>query len=174
MEVNFTYSYPDYRALTRAIENHGKYAKLAWIFLIGIILINIAISVFFIAWILLEGRDFKPIHFANAGLGLLLAFVFYILKPIYLKNYYKKQMLDGKLVHMSFNDKGLNINMPSFTGTHEWDAIILADQQPEHFFLWINKIQAYVVPKRSFASTADIENFKHLVAEKVTNQELIK
>ena len=174
MEVNFTYTYADYAALIKAMDSRGRFARLSWMFLLFIIAVNIAITLFFVIWTTSNGLDLKLIHFANAGIGLLLALVFYVLKPLYLRHYYKKQMLDGKVVGMKFEDFGLKIHMPSFEGTHEWEAIILADEQPEHFQLWINKIQAYVVPKRGFANAQEIETFKQLVSSKVKNQELLQ
>lgn len=174
MNVSFTYTYSDYAALTKAMQNHGRFAKHFWILLYLVIFANFAASAFFIYETLSNNQPLELIHFANAVLALLLIVVFYVLKPLYLKHYYKKQMIDGKQINLAFSDQGLAVDMPSFNGTHDWPAIIRADEEPEHFLLWINKVQAYCVPKRGFSSTDDIKNFKTLVAEKVPNQEFIK
>ena len=174
MNVSFTYTYSDYAALTKAMEKHGRFAKYSWILLYLAIFANFAASAFFIYETISNNRPLELIYFANAALALLLIVVFYVLKPLYLKHYYKKQMIDGKLINLAFSDQGLEVDMPSFNGTHDWPAIIRADEEPEHFLLWINKVQAYCVPKRGFSNTSDMENFKSLVAEKVPNQEQIK
>jgi hypothetical protein len=174
MNVSFTYTYSDYAALTKAMEKHGRFAKYSMLIGIIIVLLNVAASAFFIFETLSAGGALKLVHFANAGLAMLIIVFIYVLKPLYLKHYYKKQMIDGKLINLAFSNQGLAVDMPSFNGTHDWQAIIRADEEPEHFLLWINKVQAYCVPKRGFSSTDDIENFKTLVAEKVPNQEVIK
>lgn len=174
MNVSFTYTYFDYSALIKAMSKHGKYAKYAWIVLYLIIFANFAASAIFIFKMLSNNYALQFIHFANAAIGVLLLLVLYVLKPLYLKHYYKKQMIDGKEVKLGFSDDGLKVEMPSFNANHAWPAIIRADEEPEHFLLWINKVQAYCVPKRGFVSAADIEEFKKLVANKVENQELIK
>jgi len=58
-------------------------------------------------------------------------------------------------------------------GTHSWPAIIRADEEPEHFLLWINKVQAYCVPKRGFANASDIIAFKSLVSQNVEDRYFI-
>jgi len=174
MKAVFTYIYDDYAALNRAIERHGKWAKYSKFILILIVLVNLAISVFFIADALLNGFSLKLIYFANAGLALLLVLLVYVVRPLYLRSYYKKQMLEGKVVNLEFAEDGIEINMPDFKGKHNWSSIIRADEEPEHYLLWINKVQAYCVPKRAFENENDSEGFKLLVASKVEEQELVK
>ncbi len=174
MNVSFSYKYSDYAALTKAMEKHEKFAKYSWIALYLVIFANFAASAVFIYITLSNYRMLELIHFANAALGVFLILVFYVLKPLYLRRYYKKQMIDGKEIRLNFSEKDMKVDMPAFTGIHNWEAIIRADEEPEHFLLWINKVQAYCVPKRGFASALDIEEFKTLVVSKVENQELIK
>ena len=174
MNVTFTYTYSDYLALIKAMEKHGRFSRYSWIALYLVIFVNFAASAVFIYLALTNNRVLELAHFVNAGLAILLILIFYVFKPLYLRRYYKKQMIDGKQISLDFSDRGLEVAMPSFNGTHEWPAIIRADEGPEHFLLWINKVQAYCIPKRGFAKTQDIEDFKSLVAEKVPNQEFIK
>lgn len=174
MNVSFTYTYSDYAALTKAMEKHGRFAKYSWIALYVIIFANLAASAFFIYATLSDNRTLELIHFANAALAVLLILVFYVFKPLYLKRYYKKQMIDGKEIQLGFSEAGMSVDMPAFTGNHQWEAIIRADEEPEHFLLWINKVQAYCVPKRGFSSSAEIDDFKTLVISKVEDQGLNK
>lgn len=174
MNVNFKYTYADYQALTRALEKHGKFAKHSRLLMNLVILVNLGISVIFITLSLLDGNALKPLYFVNAGLGFGLFLLFYVLRPFYLRRYYNKQMLDGKEVNLDFSDKGLSVEMPNLTATHAWEAIIRMDEEPEHFLLWINKIQAYSVPKRGFSDESKMEEFRALTAEKVNSEDFTK
>ena len=174
MNVNFTYTYPDYVALNKAMEKHGRFAKLSIILLYFIIILNIIISAYFIFDTLFDGYSLNLLHFANAGLALILILIFFEYKPFYQRRYNKKQMIDGKEIQLAFSQEDMTVDMPAFNGVYRWEAIIRANEQPVHFLFWINKVQAYCVPKRGFSSSADIEEFKSLVARKVKNQELIK
>jgi len=173
MNVSFTYTYSDYWALCKAIEKHGRFAKYSRLVGIIVILFNLAASAFFIYETVSNGQPLKLLHFANAGLALLIIILIYGLRPLYLKHHYKKQMIDGKEVKLGFSDNGLKVEMPSFNGTHSWPAIIRADEEPEHFLLWINKVQAYCVPKRGFANASDIIAFKSLVSQNVEDRYFI-
>ena len=174
MNVTFTYTYLDYLALTKAMEKHGRFAKYSRIIYLLIIVSNLAAGAFFIFETLSNGGTLKLFHFVNIGLALLIIILINVLKPIYLKRHYKKQMIDGKEIKIDFSDQGLAVDMPSFNGTHDWPAIIRADEEPGHFLLWINKVQAYCVPKRGFVNATDINNFKLLLSEKVEDQDFIK
>lgn len=174
MKISFKYSYHDYEALCRARNRHTKFPKLAKITCLLVVLFNIGISIFFVYIAISEGREVKLVNFANGALGLAFIILYYVIKLFYLRRYYKQQMIDGKEIKLSFSDDGISIDMPSFQGKYEWLAIIRADQQPSHFFLWINKMQAFCVPKRAFATENETEEFKSLVVSKVENQELIK
>jgi len=174
MKISFEYSYFDYAALVRAQKKQSRFSAFDKPVFWGIVLLNFIFSAIFVGQALFQGEEVKLIYFFKAVLAALILLVAYLVYPYYLRQYYKKQMIDGKEVKLAFDETGMSVEMPEYNGTHKWKAIIGADEEPEHFLLWINKVQGYCIPKRAFETEGDAEAFKVLVASRVERQALVK
>jgi hypothetical protein len=54
---------------------------------------------------------------------------------------------------------------------YDWRAFLRAEETPTHFFLYTDRLMAYIVPKRGFASTEDVDRFGAMLREHIKSAE---
>jgi uncharacterized membrane protein len=64
-----------------------------------------------------------------------------------------------------FHDDAIHINAPYGTTQLVWRAVMSLEETPAHFFLFIDRSVAFILPKRSFADESAEAQFKAMVTE---------
>jgi hypothetical protein len=60
-------------------------------------------------------------------------------------------------------DEGLRQRTPHWDGVTRWSGILRVEETEHHLFLMLDRVMAYIVPKRAFASPADAASFAERV-----------
>lgn len=174
MKISFEYSYAEYHQINENRYRLTKFPRIArWCFL-AVVIFNFFFGAIVLYLAFDSGKQLEIIHFLNIGLGILLLILRYLISPLMLRNYYKQQMVDGKIFNFDFKEDGFSVKGENIDVQQKWPAIILAHETKEHLLLWISKIQAYSIPKTAFVDSQEIQTFRKLIADNVENQELIK
>ena len=74
-----------------------------------------------------------------------------------------RYVLGVKLFDIS--DKGLTVSGKRSVTDYEWSAIVSVDETDDHLFLFLDSNVALIVPRRSFASTSEYDEFRSQVEE---------
>lgn len=64
------------------------------------------------------------------------------------------------------DDKIISIDSRNMTD-YKWESIVKYASTKEYFFLYINSIQALIVPKRIFISQVEIDGFDNFLTQKI-------
>lgn len=169
MKIEWTYSFADYEAIHRSMRKGRKFGRLRDLFIVSLVAVNFGLGFWFIAMQLQSGRELNWFHFANIGIGAALILGIFVLGPLYRKWYLKQQMMEDMSVKFEFDDQGLTAQLGENTTRTLWPGIIRADADKTHYVLWINKLQAYSIPKRAFVEGEEAE-FANLLSGKVDNR----
>jgi len=170
MKIQYAYSFDDYEAINTARRQHRRFAKLRDIALWLLILFNLVIGMVFVWWMVFGTMAFRWLNLANLGIGLLLLIGIYVGGPLYRRWYLRQQMVEGKIVNLEFDEAGISSDLENNSTTTAWAGIHQADELRTHFVVWINKLQAYSIPKNAFQTQEDLEQFKALLGAKVGNR----
>ena len=68
---------------------------------------------------------------------------------------------------MEFREDGFTHTDSKSKSIQTWQSIIKYIDVNNSFYLYINSVQAFIIPKRVFASTGDIERFHKFLEEKI-------
>ncbi len=60
----------------------------------------------------------------------------------------------------------------NITGHYNWKGFVGADEELKHFVLWVNKVQAICIPKRSFKDSEQVDKFRKIIAKNIDNRKL--
>lgn len=63
-------------------------------------------------------------------------------------------------------DDAIHINSSNITTQLDWRAVMGLEETPAHFFLFIDRSVAFILPKRSFADESVKAQFKAMVTER--------
>jgi hypothetical protein len=70
----------------------------------------------------------------------------------------------------SVNDAGVTSESEVHTASYKWAAFLKSVETGDHFFLYVDRASALIIPKRSFASDAEKVEFGRLVREYIPAQ----
>jgi hypothetical protein len=65
--------------------------------------------------------------------------------------------------HISVSSRGVSFKSEIMDLHYDWQAFLRHEETPTHFFLHIDKLAAYVVPKRDFENEADANRFRAIL-----------
>lgn len=122
-------------------------------------------------------RKFGEVSLASVilimlGIGMFLwRFVIY---PMHRRWHFNQQILNGKMIRIEALPKSITFSTDDVITTQKWSGVFQANEMPDHFILWVNKLQAHSIPKSSFSDEKQIQTFRELVANNVTNQDIVK
>lgn len=68
---------------------------------------------------------------------------------------------------MVINETGIETRQENRRSMSNWLGVFAVKEAEEHFFLMVDNCAGYVVPKRAFADTAKLEEFRALLAAHV-------
>ncbi|MDJ0612106.1 MAG: YcxB family protein [Rhizobiaceae bacterium] len=166
MKISFVYSYDEYEAINRSRRRLRRFAKLRN-FVIALIVGSNFLVGFYLLWSrLTDGEALSWTDFINVGIGMLLLFMIFVLGPLQRRWYLRQQMVEGEVCDVEFDEIGLTTQLRENTVRTRWSGILHADEDKTHFLLWINKLQAYALPKSAFSKDQET-GFRELLANNV-------
>ncbi len=168
MKIEWTYTFADYEAIHRSMRRGRRFGRIRDFFILLLIAVNFGLGFWFLGLQLQRGGELGWLHFANIGIGLALIFGIFVLGPLYRKWYLRQQMMEDKTVTIEFDNEGLVAQLGENTTRTLWPGIVRVDGDKTHHLLWINKMQAYSIPKRAFGEGQE-EEFLNLLSENVDN-----
>ncbi|MEZ5799753.1 MAG: YcxB family protein [Nitratireductor sp.] len=174
MKINYTYSLAEYEAINKARQRRARFAIWGQILFWLLVVLNLGAGLWCItaAWPLNLTEDW--IYLGNLAIAILLLAGRYIGGPWYRKWYLRQQDIEGRLVEVEIDEAGIRTNVGSLVSQAAWSDIRSADEEPRHFVIWINRLQAFSIPKTAFPGESDERAFRLLVKDKVRDQDLVK
>jgi hypothetical protein len=131
-----------------------RLAILAWIFL--------GLSVVFIpGWIVERTNLETPIAF---GVSAVIGFLPLVLLLNHAARRSGNKMYGSKGLFLrphdiSVSSQGVWFKSDVYDLRYDWRAFVRVEETPTHFFIYIDKLMAHIVPKREFRSTEDADRF---------------
>jgi hypothetical protein len=83
---------------------------------------------------------------------------------------YKPSQLDIRLV---VEDRSIRLEGGDDSSTISWNSIEPSEETRAHFFLFLTRLQAVVVPKRAFADENSVNRFRQLISERIRDFVLV-
>ncbi len=83
---------------------------------------------------------------------------------------YKPSQLDVRLVA---EDRSILLEGGENSSTIAWSSIERGEETRAHFFLFLTRLQAVIVPKRAFADASGMDRFRQMIAERVKDFVLV-
>lgn len=106
--------------------------------------------------------------------GLILPLVVFVVMPLAIKSQAKKLYNSSngqfKSNHYSFEEEKITIQHASGEASFTWDNIFKLEENKQQFLLYINNTIAHVIPKSSFQSQQEQEQFLHFVRRKISQK----
>ncbi|MCF6321277.1 MAG: YcxB family protein [Rhizobiaceae bacterium] len=175
MKLDYTYSFADYKAIESARQHRNKYPRLRnWLFW-ALMAANVGLAM----WMLFIFFNYQTPFQWWMALNLVIVIVAlayrYLFLPYWLHWFYDQQMLEGKKIQLNITDQGIDTATDSVTGQYSWQGFISASEEPHHFVVWVNNVQAICVPKRAFEHEGQMGKFREIItkyiAKHIVNQE---
>ncbi len=138
---------------------------------------SLALGVLFLAFSI-EHRPLPP------NLGTLPMFWTVFFPPLFLvvllygspylsaRNLWKNSPNIRAVSRFSFSERGVEIKSPTARAELQWASFVRAKETSEFFLLYVRKSMAQIVPKRAFASEADVAALRNLVRNQIKNASL--
>jgi YcxB-like protein len=165
MEITYTFRFSDYLALAKSMRS-PKRRKLEFAFVWVISLINIAFGLAYVGGALSPEPNWENASI-HLGVGLAVLAIFYVFVPWTLRYNYKRTGLDGRTIRVVLDDEAVTASQPGAESRITWSALVRHSQLPTHAFLWLNKMQAVILPFDAFQSSDDRDAFLAFIAGKV-------
>lgn len=152
MEISYVFRLSDYAALAKAMRSQ-KRRRIEKMFVWFIALLNIGLGLFLSPLGIGTPSSWSSASI-NIGIGLAVFAVFFLIVPWAVRYNYQRTGLDGQTIRVRLGDDAVTASQRGAESRIEWSAIARHSQLPTHGFLWINKMQAVIIP---FDAFADIE-----------------
>lgn len=160
LDISYSFRFADYDALSNAIRT-ARRRKAVFGFYWFVVIAN------FMSAALIARTGQVANAFINALIGVLMLSVFFIFVPIMRRWNYHRLDLDGKTIHISIDDEGVRSAQQGVKGAFEWNAFSRFSSTRQHAFLWINGLQALIMPFDAFKSDVERDTFLNFIATKI-------
>jgi len=84
-------------------------------------------------------------------------------------NWRRNAPLRGEITY-DFQPEGVRVITRAADAFMKWEAFIKSKETPNLFLLFLTKQMCHMVPKRAFASEADVEALRELLREKIVKR----
>ncbi|WP_198008664.1 YcxB family protein [Ahrensia sp. R2A130] len=78
-----------------------------------------------------------------------------VLPKYFARFYHRKLALHGTAIETKFAPSGIHSAGGGISSDMEWRTVIKLTRTPRHFFFWVNKVQAIIIPLRTMPDEAD-------------------
>ncbi|VAW23042.1 hypothetical protein MNBD_ALPHA11-1736 [hydrothermal vent metagenome] len=172
MKLEYIYSFAEYKAINLARQHRAKFTQVRnWLYW-GLVIANIAVSLRYI-YIFYQGQvSFSWLMLANLGVAIAIVAYRYIFLPFLVRRYFSQQMLKGKTIKVHVTEQGIETVTDNISGQYGWKIFIGANEEPDHFVIWVNKLQAISIPKYAFKSDELVDEFRKAIVKNVENHQL--
>jgi hypothetical protein len=138
------------------------------IMMIGSIIILCAFAALFLAWLLMGDQRSSSLA-SYWPFTLVLIFWASIVPLQAWLNWRRNAHLRGEITY-DFQPEGVRVITRAADAFLKWEAFIKSKETPNLFLLFLTKQMCHMVPKRAFASEADIEALRELLREKIVKR----
>lgn len=91
--------------------------------------------------------------------------------PKYVARFYHCRLaLHGTAIETTFAPSGMHSTGGGISSELAWSTVIKMTRTSDHFFFWINKFQAIIIPLRTLPDKADQERLWQLAQDRTTGQ----
>jgi YcxB-like protein len=165
MEVSYVFRLSDFEALAKAMRS-PKWRRVERTVFWLIFGANAALAS---ATILLSGssglnKSAGPVLAAIAAALLVIDFV---IVPWATRFNYRRLAIDGKVIKIMLDGEGLTASQDFASTRMSWPAFIRYSKLPTHAFLWLNKVQAVVIPFDAFVSGEQRDAFLNFIENRI-------
>ncbi len=161
MEISYTFRFSDYDALSDALRS-ARQRKIVLVFFWLVMAANFAAAAAIAVTTDLAHAS------VNAMIGVLMLLAIFVFVPMLRHWNFRRLNLDGKQIRISIGDEGVRSAQQGIEGKFQWSAFTRFSRSDNHAFLWINRLQALVIPFDAFNSQAERDAFLGFIATKVT------
>ena len=170
MEVRVRITVEDYRAYLKAIQNFlrsGDYTRRTSLRFIGMtVAMGVAIAAALIVMHKIIGHR---VDLISVLLGMIIILAIFV---IFIKRHQSKLIPkhDGILIgdHVfTFTNVGFSDKTSLFETSLLWDAVITVQETDRHFFIFLDTVQAYFIPKRDLGAQENILQLRNLLQDRV-------
>jgi hypothetical protein len=165
ISLSYTPQFSDYNALCDAISSK-RARRFELIIMWFVVLTNLALLAFsFFAFDQLT----HPWRYVGWSLGVvtLVLLGHFVGRPLVRKWNYKRLDIGKYPVRMQFAEAGITTENDVMSAKVEWNAVQRTTQTETHAFLWLNKLQALIVPFATFEGEGDRQKLLDLIARNV-------
>jgi len=174
MKLEYEYSFAEFLAISTCRNRKKGFYNLRELGYWALAAFNISFGMGMFYLLATRAGKFSTTAMLLIMLGVGMFLWRLVFAPFYQKWYYNQNMLKGKTGTVEALPSGLKLTTDDTITTQKWSAIIEANEEPNHFLLWLTKLQAYSIPKSAFTDETQIQNFRELIASNVAKQDLIK
>jgi hypothetical protein len=103
---------------------------------------------------------------------LFLALLLYGSPYLSARNLWKNSSNIRGVSRYSFSERGVDIQSPTARAELQWASFVTVRETSDFFLLYVRKSMAHIVPKRAFASEADVTAFRALVRNHIKSPSL--
>ncbi|MDZ7824012.1 MAG: YcxB family protein [Ahrensia sp.] len=130
----------------------------------AVALINIGATALFLSF---DGSLFgyEWLSYVNGFVGFGILFLSYVLRPIQVRRHYKMNGISKFEYQWSADETEIRSEREGLRSQFNWTSLYLATETKEHFFFWINKIQAVVLPKRALKNESEFDTIRKFLAK---------
>ena len=147
----------DYRAMIEAQPRgllRGRY-RHGFVFLAG--MLNVGLSMWFVFGSHAPWYQAPWASYLNAVLGIGLILFSFAWSPFILRRHYRLIGYAGKPHSFEGARSMFKVARDGLQSQLTWDGLIAYSDTPDHFFFWINRAQAVILPKRALVNQSDSE-----------------
>jgi YcxB-like protein len=160
LEISYTFRFSDYDALSDALRP-ARRRKIMLVFFWLVMAANFAAAA-----LIAVTTDLSHAS-VNAMIGVLMLLAFFIFVPMLRRWNFRRLNLDGKQIRISIGDEGVRSAQQGIEGTFQWSAFTRFSRSGNHAFLWINRLQALILPFDAFKSEMERDAFLNFTAAKI-------
>lgn len=119
--------------------------------------------------------DFKNLA-VNLIVGVLVGLVLVPALPLMRRYFMRKRMkatYKQMEVRLVAEERSIRTESGEDTATISWRSIERGEETRSHFFLFLTRLQALIIPKRAFADAGDVVRLRQLISQQVKDFALV-
>ena len=165
MEIEYTYRFEDYYEISKARRASRRFAPLRNTFIFALIVVNLGLGLFMIYTTLSNDAPMGVLTFLNLGIGLVLALYFILGDRLIHKWYLRQHNIVGKQVRINLHPEKIKVTAGANQTETKLSGLLQLQETDTHFLLWLNKVQAYSIPKNALNGQADLSAFREPIEQ---------
>lgn len=174
MKLEYDFTFKEFQAISTCRNRKKGFYSLRELIYWTLAAFNISFGIAMFYFMLTDANRFSIASLTLIALGIGMFLWRFVFSHMYQYWHFKQQMLQGQKVNVETLPTAVKFSTDDTITTQKWGGIFEGNEMPNHFILWISKLQAFSIPKSCFSSEEQMQVFRELVAANVTNQDIIK